>query len=141
MLGWLRRAVHRRRHATRARDFLGVAARGRTPLRWELAVGQGIQEPVRLRGEGVLALFADELVFVKLTSGEETRIPLRDLRDVTRLRSLESFDDAPIDGDGDGTFHEHWLALDWKIPEGAARAAWSVDDVDAWIAALAGVRP
>lgn len=120
--------------------MLATAARGRAPLRWEVAVGQGVQEPVRLRGEGVLALFDDELVFVKLTSRDATRIPLGDIRDVARQRSIESFLEE-ADADGDGAYHEHWLALDWKQGDGAVRAAWSVDDVDAWIAALARARP
>lgn len=80
-----------RRNERRARRALAEAVPGRVALRWELAVGSGVQEPMRLRGEGVLALYDDALVFVRLGSREATRIPLADISDVTRMRAIESF--------------------------------------------------
>ena len=135
-----RRIARADRDARRARRLLAAAFPGKPPLRWERAAGTGIQEPMRLRGEGVLALYDDALVFVKLTSREATRIPLADLTDITRLRAIESFlEDRDAQG---ATSTPEWsLQVSWKGEGRTETAAFTVFDADDWIAALARARP
>lgn len=126
-------------NARRAQRLLAEAFPGKTALRWELANGSGIQEPNRLRGDGVLALYDDALVFVKLTSRDATRIPLGDISDVTRIRAIESFMEDR-DAQGATSTPEWSLKLEWKSDGKTEAAAWTVFDADDWIAALARAR-
>jgi hypothetical protein len=129
-----------RRNERRARRALAEAVPGKVALRWELAVGSGVQEPMRLRGEGVLALYDDALVFVRLGSREATRIPLADISDVTRMRAIESFLEDR-DAQGAQSTPEWSLRLEWKAGGKTEAAAWTVFDADDWIASLARARP
>ena len=129
-----------RRDERRARRVLAEAVPGKVALRWELADGSGVQEPMRLRGSGVLALYDDALVFVRLQSGEATRIPLAAISDVTRMRAIESFVEDR-DAQGAQSTPEWSLRLEWKVDGKTEAAAWTVFDADDWIASLARARP
>jgi hypothetical protein len=87
----------------------------------------------------VLALYDDAVVFVKLASREPTCIPLADLADVTRIRTVESFL-GDSDAQGATSTPEWSLQLAWRHDGRTETAAFSVFDADDWIAALARIR-
>jgi hypothetical protein len=129
-----------RQNERRARRALEAAFPGKVALRWEVAIGSGVQEPMRLRGTGVLALYDDALVFVRLRNLEATRIPLADISDITRMRAIESFLEDR-DAQGAQSTPEWSLRLEWKADGTTQAAAWTVFDADDWIASLARARP
>ena len=100
--------------------------------RSEQVLGLGLESRGRgqVRGNGLLALGEDELVFRMLVPRRETRIPLAGVTAVGSER----------------TWLGKWigvrlLRVRWRTPEGGEDAmAWRVRDLDAWIAALGGER-
>jgi hypothetical protein len=120
----LRRA---RRVAAEAEAELGGEGR-----RSEHVRGLGLESrgPRQVRGNGLLALTDDELVFRLLVPDRETRIPLAAVTSVGSER----------------TWLGKWvgrrlLRVRWRTPEGADDAmAWEVRDLAGWIAALGGER-
>ncbi len=100
--------------------------------RVETVLGLGLESRGKgqVRGNGLLALTADELRFEQLVPRRETLIPLADVTAVETKRWWL--------GKSVGS---KLLCVRWRSPDGTEDAmAWAVRDLDAWLAALAAER-
>jgi hypothetical protein len=117
---------------------LEAALPGKTPALREITRGAAVEgwKVSGMVGErGVLALYDDELVFV-VPGGEPARIPLSAIREVTRVRSVESFM-ARKSRDEERFRDPQWmLKLEWRNGDEYETATWMVAEPDDWIAAL-----
>lgn len=128
----------RRSKASEDRLWRGLEAAvpGKTPSRREItrgAAAEGWKVTGASSRRGVLALYDDELVFV--VDGEPARIPLSAIREVTRVRSVESFMMKSMDEEK--LRDPAWmLKIEWRDGDEFETATWMVDDPDDWIAVL-----
>jgi hypothetical protein len=133
MLGtivWLWRWL-RHRIAERRADLVAIAA-GRATMRVENGAncfGRESLGRTQARGNGLLALFDDELVFLQW-------VPKRDIR--IRLDRIITVDE--VSGFLGKTVARALLRVAWRDPEGRDIAVWSVRDLGAWRAAIDGAR-
>jgi hypothetical protein len=102
------------------------------PLRGELAFGER-ENPETGRGAGGLALYKEEIVFVRKAGGEALRVKLADLKDVTEIRAVSAMDASEDIVD---TAPDYLLKLTWPGNE----AAFVVHDSTDWVSAIAGAR-
>jgi hypothetical protein len=114
-----------------AAQALGKVRPGKSFVRAEMASGDPTN-PEAAIGRGGLALFSDELVFVK--DGKSWKLALADITDMVRIRAASAFDDAEAAVDA---MPDYLLKLSWK----GGAASFAVLDVDEWIAAIAGAKP
>jgi hypothetical protein len=136
VIGVIRIATRVARRAARVgRDLeqrLAELRPGVAPLRTEPTAGDRSNAPPAA-GHGALALFADELMFVR-PAGPPFRLPLGEVTDVTEVRAVASFGlaeqalDAPSD---------YALRVSWS----GGAATFMVTDASDWIEALARARP
>ena len=101
---------------------------GREPTRMKGRVrffGRGSAGRGQVRGNGDLALTAEELVFVMWVPRRTLRIRRADISGVDTPRGFLG-----------KTSGARLLRVHWRDGEGVDEAAWEVDDVDAWVAAI-----
>lgn len=98
-----------------------------TPIRAERAVGDKVN-PEGAQGEGALALYADELVFVH--DKEQIRVKIAEITDTTQIRALSSMDmfEHVLD-----RVPDYLLKITWK----GGSATFMVADPGSWAASLA----
>jgi hypothetical protein len=125
MLVWIR---HRARAgaATLDQELEGEPTRMAATVNFfgRLSAGRG-----QVRGNGNLALTAEELVFVQWLPRRTLRIPRRDITAVETPRSFL--------GKSQGV---ELLCVHWSGEDGNDQAAWRVRELDKWVAAI-GVHP
>ena len=92
--------------------------------------GLGSRSAAQLRGNGVLALYDDELVFVQLMIGREIRIPTDALVEVTTAKSQKG-----------KTIFRDLLKVTWRLDGGTQSVVWFVVDLQGWLDALGRARP
>lgn len=102
-----------------------------TPLRAERAVGDKIN-PEGAQGEGALALYKDELLFVH--DQEQIRVALADITDTSQIRAVSSMGMVEHIVDAVPDYH---LKVSWK----GGSAVFMVADPASWQASIAGARP
>ena len=105
---------------------------GDTAERSATVLGLGLESrgPTQVRGNGRLALTADELHFRQWVPNRETRIPLAVVTAVETKRWWL--------GKSVGS---RLLCVRWRTPEGGEDAmAWQVRDLDRWLADIAARR-
>lgn len=123
---WLKRRIAQRR------ADLDTIAAGRPMLRLGTQVncfGRESLGATQARGNGFLALFADELVFVQW-------IPRRDI--TIRLDRIITVD--TVMGFLGKTVGRDLLRVAWRDPESRDIAVWWVPDLDEWRAAIDAAR-
>jgi len=116
---------------------LDGAVPGKTPRRREITRGaatEGWKVTSLIGHRGVLALYDDELVFV--VDGEPARIPLSAIREVTRVRSVESFMARKNPDDEKHRDPQWMLKIEWRNGDEYETATWGVAEPDDWIGEL-----
>ncbi len=92
-------------------------------------VGGHLKSAAQLRGIDVLALYDDELVFVRLMVGRQIRIPTDARVEVTTAKSRKG---KPIFRD--------LLKVTWRLDGGTQSVVWFVVDLQGWLDALGRAR-
>jgi hypothetical protein len=118
--------VNRARAQTR--DRLTRIANGRSERKLSGARSFGLKSKgaAQVRGNGALALFDDELVFVQLIPATEIRVPRKD---ITSVGTITTFN-----GKSSGA---ELLMVEWRQGDGTDAAAWQLHgDVRGWVEAL-----
>lgn len=117
-------ALWLRRIAAEMRGRLDIVAAGRIPRRSSGAQSYGIRSrgKAQLRGNGGLALYDDELVFIQMVGNNDARIPLADIVKVERVS--HHLGKATLGG---------LLFVEWKTADGTDAIAWKVPDLDDWV--------
>lgn len=130
------RMIARARHGAKAPTAEQLASLDKlkpktTPLRAERAVGDRVN-PEGAQGEGALALYKDELVFVH--DKEQIRVALGDITDTAQIRAVSSMSTVEHIVDAAPDYH---LKVSWK----GGSATFMVADAASWQASIAGARP
>lgn len=124
--------IERARRQTRDRLTQIAAGRHERKLAGARSFGQRSKGAGQVRGNGALALFDDELVFVQLIPKVEIRVPRERITDVAKV--------AAFNGKASGA---ELLVVEWRTGEGDATdaAAWQLSDLRGWLEALELPRP
>jgi hypothetical protein len=116
-----------------ARAKLDGLAAGRVAKRLDdranffgLASGAAMQ----LRGNGVLALYDTELIFVQLMIDRVIRIPVESITEITTTKGFKG-----------KTVFRALLKVTWSTAGAPETAAWLVGDLQGWLDALGRARP
>lgn len=125
LLVWIRQRA-RAAQATLDEALHNQPTRLSAPVRYfgRRSAGRG-----QIRGNGNLALTAEELVFVQWVPKRTLRIPRPNITAVETPRSFLG-----------KTGGHRLLCVQWTAEQGDDEAAWTVSDLDQWVAAI-GVPP
>ncbi len=117
--------IARARRQTRDRLTQIAAGRHERKLAGARSFGQRSKGNHQVRGNGALALFEDELVFVQLIPATEIRVPRKA---ITAVSSIQTFK-----GKSSGT---ELLLVEWTDGDTSDAAAFQLTDLRGWLEAL-----
>ena len=116
-----------------ARAKLDALAAGRIAKRVDDRArffGVGSKSAAQLRGNGVLALYETELIFVQLMIDRVIRIPIDAIVEVTTAKSFKG-----------KTIFRDLLTITWRLDGGTETVGLFVVDLQGWLAALKQAQP